>query len=370
MRMIIFALLLAISYAQTAYKYESHLTNQRCVSNDYWTGRADTLDECALRCGAGIGLQFQRTNDNNKDLTSQVPLKYMTWVPRGDKNCACQPECVIGGEDSRVDVWHNVATPGPTAEPTKNPTVSPTMSPLVPTMNPTAGPTKNPTVSPTKGPTANPTESPIRILDTRCGPNNANGEPLSYANTCAECPNTPDECNGDHCHMWTFSTNHVNRGGSALITEPASQCQPKCCTGAEADCDRYPWDVRRLIKIFCDDHDRNDGRPANKQTEEFRYAGALRRVRNAKRNGFRFSQQCPRAVEPCNIWNAMHEDLKAGYSKENWNKASRHLDNLKRWYDEEDRGEIALNCDSASNTEKRVECPKRNGMHQWNTKWN
>jgi len=239
------------------------------------------------------------------------------------------------------------------------------MNPISPTMNPTAGPTKNPSMSPTKGPTANPTESPIRILDTRCGKDDDTGEPLSYANTCAECPNNPDGCNGDHCHMWTFSTNHVNRGGSALITEPASQCQPKCCTGSEADCDRYPWDVRRLIKIFCDDHDRNDGRPADKQTEAHRYAGALRRVRNAKKNGFRFSQQCPRAVEPCNIWNAMHEDLKAGYSKLNWNNARKHLDRLKWWYDNKDRGEIALNCDSASNTQYRVECPG-----EWNTKWN
>jgi len=357
MRMIIFALLLAISYAQTVsganYRYEVYEVHRRCEGDAWWTGRAESLEICAERCGG-----------------RDPPALFMTYVFGRDLNCACQNECDLKpGTYDILSLWSMTITDGPTAGPTKNPTMSPTMNPISPTMNPTAGPTKNPSMSPTKGPTANPTESPIRILDTRCGKDD-NGEPLSYADTCAECPNNPDGCNGDHCHMWTFSTTHVSRGGSTLITEPASQCQPKCCTGAEADCDRYPWDVRKLIKIFCDDHDRNDGRPAEKQTEAHRYAGALRRVRNAKTKGFRFSQQCPRAVEPCNIWNAMHEDLKAGYSKLNWNNARKHLDNLKRWYDEEDRGEIALNCDSASNTEKRVECPKRNGMHQWNTKWN
>jgi len=384
MRMIIFALLLAISYAQTVvgsgYKYELHLQDFRCVSNNYWTGRADTLDECAVRCGTGFHKDhpndpdkfWKRANPNNQALlpvVNHVPFQFMTWVAGGDQNCACQPACVTSDqkyEAGYVTVHRNTATPGPTAEPTKNPTMSPSMSPLSPTGNPTANPTKNPSMSPTGNPTANPTKSPIRVLAKRCG-KDSNGEPISYAVTCGECPNTPEGCNGDDCHMWTFSTDHVTNAGRDLITAPASQCQPKCCTGREEDCRRYPWDVRRLIKIFCDEHDRDDGREDHKKTKEYRYAGALRRLRNAKRNGFRFSQkngQCPRAVEPCNIWNNMHEDLKPDYSKENWNNAKRHLENLKRWYDEETRGQIALNCNSYSDPTARVECP--NAWNSWN----
>ena len=63
----------------------------RCTGNNYWTGAKATLDDCKAQCEGQI---------------------YMTYVPRGDRNCACQTECTQTSNTATDLYKHSSGTTG------------------------------------------------------------------------------------------------------------------------------------------------------------------------------------------------------------------------------------------------------------------
>jgi len=216
MRMIIFALLLAISYAQTDFlTLEAYINKDETSFTPICQSIATAFEGVVLECDlehtgerrilqegesillnivvpdAHVVLDTLESDDYSIEgvLGLRMP-SYSSMTTRrnlhsphlNNNNARCQSWCLSSAPQAYCD-WVNCGkctrcfpTRSPTKCPTDGPTINPTKAPTnVPSTNPTKEPTKNPTTNPTKEPTINPTKEPTKNPTT-----NPTKEPTVY----------------------------------------------------------------------------------------------------------------------------------------------------------------------------------------------
>jgi len=316
MRVLLIALLAAISYAQTV----------ATVDIGGVTCNVEVVTEM-VKCGGSVvrtqGADYDTPEECAAHVISAVPtMRYFALRENADRceyptstSTAGLEECTTGAKNNQHYVVYMIycPTPGPTKFPTFNPTLEPSLKPTKePSMNPSLDPSLKPTSDPVTttmeiafDPTSDPATETTMAFDPTSDPASEPGQSTEDPIDCADATDRMCSCD----------------------SEFMSVCVSECASFNDISC--YPSDVLRLEKIFDDDRGSTTARCP-------RFRGAGKRIRSVVRDWmYSDYETCRREVQPKHIWKNMKEltDLDVQCTSATWTRVRNKFKNLKNWYD-------------------------------------